>query len=384
MNQLNARGGLWDGRKVAVFAADDQADAANAKAVARQVIAKRIGFVIGPYNSSVGIENLPLYRRAKVLPLWMTSRDETAGVGATVQPMNTQIAPIEQRYVKGLGARRVAMLVDDTPNGAFTKGMAERLQAALERDGASVTWSSVLEATDPGATASYYADRVADALKSNPDLVYVSTYFPAGIQIAKALTASGSSPQCLMGLANVDNGFVATATLAEAQRCVFSGVPAATEMPSAKTYVRQYRATFSKTPGVWARLPTTPPGFSSQRSTGPRATALQPSSVSSERPRATGEPPADHDRPEGRLPDERSRQHPSGRQPETVRNREVAALTSRRAGALRGQLPALLRARPGGNHHRASGADQLTSQVRCRLLTLSGVEECAVTFRQDR
>jgi ABC-type branched-subunit amino acid transport system substrate-binding protein len=251
VNRLNARGGLWDGRKVAVFAADDKADAANAKAVARHVIAKGIDFLIGPYNSSVGIENLPLYRRAKVLPLWMTSRDETAGVGATVQPMNTQIAPIEQRYVKGLGARRVAMLVDDTPNGAFTKGMADRLRAALERDGASVTWTSVLEATDPGATDSYYADRVVDALKSNPDLVYVSTYFPAGIQIAKALTASGSRPRCLMGLANVDNGFVAKTTLAEAQRCFFSGVPGATEMPSARTYVRKYRAKFGRKPGVW-------------------------------------------------------------------------------------------------------------------------------------
>ncbi|MGN6432070.1 MAG: branched-chain amino acid ABC transporter substrate-binding protein [Gaiellaceae bacterium] len=251
VKQLNARGGLWDGRKVAVFGANDKADAANAKAVARQVIAKGIRFVIGPYNSSVGLENLPVYRRAKVLPLWMTSRDETAGVGATTQPMNTQIAPIEQRYVKRLGARRVAMLVDDTPNGAFTKGMADRLRAALQRQGASVTWTSVLEATDPGATGSYYADRVAMALKSKPDLVYVSTYFPAGAQIAKALAASGTTPRCLMGLANVDNGFVAQTTLAEAQRCVFSGVPAANQMPSAKTYVRQYRATFRKTPGVW-------------------------------------------------------------------------------------------------------------------------------------
>src|SRR5206468_8143284 len=115
-------------------------------------------------------------------------------------------------------------LVDDTPNGAFTKGMAERLRAALKRHGAFVTWTSVLEATDPGATGSYYAGRVAAALKSSPDLVYVSTYFPAGIQIAKALTASGRRPRCLMGLANVDNGFVAKTTLAEAQRCVFSGV----------------------------------------------------------------------------------------------------------------------------------------------------------------
>ena len=251
VNQLNAHGGLWDGRKVAVFAADDKADAANAKAVARRVIARGIRFVIGPYNSSVGIANLAVYRRSHVLPLWMTSRDETAGVGATVQPMNTQIAPVEERYVRTVPAKRVAMLVDDTANGAFTKGMANRLRRALVRGGASVTWTSVLEATDPGATGRYYADRVAEALKSTPDLLYVSTYFPAGTQIAKALAASGTTPHCLMGLANVDNGFVANTTLAEAQRCVFSGVPAATEMPSAKRYVRQYRAAFRKNPSVW-------------------------------------------------------------------------------------------------------------------------------------
>src|SRR5215212_536324 len=109
VNQLNARGGLWDGRKVAVFAADDKADAAKAKAVARRVIARGIGFVIGPYNSSVGIANLALYRRSHVVPLWMTSRDETAGVGATVQPMNTQIAPVEERYVRRVRAKRVAL-----------------------------------------------------------------------------------------------------------------------------------------------------------------------------------------------------------------------------------------------------------------------------------
>jgi branched-chain amino acid transport system substrate-binding protein len=251
VQQLNADGGLWDGRKVAILPADDKGDAANAKAVARQVIAQGARFVIGPYNSSVGISNLALYRRSHVLPLWMTSRDETAGLGATVQPMNSQIAPIEERYVKLVGAKQVAMLVDDTPNGAFTKGMADRLRAALERDGASVTWTSVHETTDSSSTSEYYASQVAHALASKPDLVYVSTYFPEGIEVTKALAASGITPRCLMGLANVDNGFVAKTSLAEAQRCVFSGVPAATEMPSARTYVRQYRATFRKTPGVW-------------------------------------------------------------------------------------------------------------------------------------
>jgi branched-chain amino acid transport system substrate-binding protein len=249
--QLNAQGGLGNGQKVAVYAADDKGDAANARGVARRVVGKGIRFVIGPYNSSVGIANLPLYRREHVLPLWMTSRDETAGAGATVQPMNTQIAPVEERYLKQLGVRSVAMMVDDTANGAFTKGMADRLRAELERDGATVTWFSIRETTEPALPSGYYAAQVAKALASNAELVYVSTYFPEGVEIAKALAASGSTPPCLMGLANVDNGFLAATTLPEAQRCVFSGVPAATEMPSARTYVRQFRTMFGSRPGVW-------------------------------------------------------------------------------------------------------------------------------------
>ena len=121
VKQLDAPGGLWDGRKVVVVAADDKADAADAKAVARRVIAKGIHFLIGPYNSSVGLANLPLYRRHDVLPLWMTLLDATAGFGATVQPMNTQISPIEARYVESLGAKHVAMLVDETATARSPK-----------------------------------------------------------------------------------------------------------------------------------------------------------------------------------------------------------------------------------------------------------------------
>lgn len=251
VSQLNAHGGLWNGRKVALVRADDKGEASHAKAVALRVIAKGIHFVIGPYNSSVGLANLPLYRSHHVLPVWMTSEDKTDGVGATVQPMNSQIAPIEARYVEQLHAQHVAMLVDDTANGAFTKGMAKRLSAALVHDGASVSWTSIRETTAAGVSSAYYADEVSNALATKPDLVYVSTYFPEGVQIAKALAADGGTPPCLMGLANVDNAFVAKTTLSEAQRCDFSGVPAATEMPSAKTYVRQYRAAFGKKPSVW-------------------------------------------------------------------------------------------------------------------------------------
>ena len=114
VRQVNPHGGVL-GRRVTIHRADDKGDRANAKAVARRVIAAGIRFVIGPYNSSVGIENLQLYRRSGVLPLWNTSRDDTGDAGATVQPMNSQIAPVESRHVARIGATRVTMLVDDRP-----------------------------------------------------------------------------------------------------------------------------------------------------------------------------------------------------------------------------------------------------------------------------
>jgi branched-chain amino acid transport system substrate-binding protein len=143
------------------------------------------------------------------------------------------------------------MLVDDTANGAFTKGVASQLRSSLQKDGDEVTWISVHETTDPGVQQGYYANLVSQALATKPDFVYVSTYFPEGTEIAKALAAAGEAPPCLMGLANVDKGFLAKVTTGEAQRCVFTGVPAATEMPSAAKYVRKYRAAFGRNPGVW-------------------------------------------------------------------------------------------------------------------------------------
>jgi branched-chain amino acid transport system substrate-binding protein len=238
------------GRRIRIVRADDKGDRANAKRVARRVIKEKVAAVIGPYNSSVGIANLPIYLKHRVVPVHLTSTDDTRGEGITIQPKNSQIAPIEDVYVRATAAKKVTMLVDETPNGAFTVGMANRLQNRLTADGISVSRISIEELTDK-VTPGYYSSKVAEALAGHPDLVYVSTYFPEGVEIAKALAAAGSTPRCLMGLANVDPGFVSGAGLAPSQRCVFSGVPAAPQLPSAKRFVRRYRKVFKRDPGVW-------------------------------------------------------------------------------------------------------------------------------------
>ncbi len=242
VREVNARGGVL-GRRVEIVKVNDKADSAAAKTVANAAIAKGVVAVIGPYNSSVGILNLPLYVKAGVVPVQLTSTDDTTGLGVTVQPKNSQISPVEAGYVAAVGGvKRVAMLVDPS---AYTKGMADRMRSLLRKQGIAVTAVSFAE-----GKATYEA-QVAKALASDPDLVYVSSYYPEGSKIAKALQASGTSTRCLMGLANVDPAFVQQAGLAPSRACRFSGVPEAAQLPSAGRYVAAYRAAFKRNPGVW-------------------------------------------------------------------------------------------------------------------------------------
>ena len=241
--QANAKGGIM-GRKIRIVELDDQADPSKAAAMVTQAQKAGVVAVVGPYNSSVGIVNLPLYLKAGIVPVHMTSTNDTDGMGITVQPKNNQISPIEAGYAKSIGAKNVAMLVDSS---TYTQGMADRLASALRADGATVTSIPITEGKND------YSAEVAQALQGVPDLVYVSTYYPEGAKIAQRLALSKLPTKCLMGLANVDAAFVTEAGEIAAQRCVFSGVPEAAQMPGAKAaaYVAAYKKAFKKNPGVW-------------------------------------------------------------------------------------------------------------------------------------
>ena len=244
VDQVNAKGGVL-GRKVVLIKADDQANPDMALSVAQKVQAAGAVAVIGPYNSSVGVVNLPYYLTHSITPVQMTSTDDTTGEGVTVQPKNSQIAPVESDYVhsKFSGCPKVVMLVDPS---TYTQGMADRFGKAMVcGDGKPVTSIPITEGQ------ANYTSQVSQALALSPDLVYVSTYYPEGSKIATALTAANSKASCLMGLANVDAAFVTAAGIPASQRCVFSGVPAAAQLPTASSYVKAYKAKFNATPGVW-------------------------------------------------------------------------------------------------------------------------------------
>jgi branched-chain amino acid transport system substrate-binding protein len=239
--QVNARGGVL-GRTIKLVGVDDKADPALGAQAVQEAKAAGAVAVIGPYNSSVGLVNLSLYEEAGSGPLRMTSDNRTEGYGATLQPMNSQISPVEVDYISGLGIDSVAMLVDPS---AYTKSIASRTAKGLEKAGIKVTQTVI------PAGASDYSAEVGEALATGPDMVYSATYYPEGVLIAEELAQANTTATCFMNLANVDDAFVEEAGITTSRTCTFSGVPAAPQLPYAGDYVAAYRAEFDVNPDVW-------------------------------------------------------------------------------------------------------------------------------------
>ena len=241
VDQINASGGI-KGRKITLIKLDDKADPTLALSMVTAAQKAGAVAVVGPYNSSVGLINLPKYIAAGITPVQMTSTDQTTGMGVTIQPKNSQISPVEVAYITGQKVKKVAMLVDPSD---YTQGMADRTRTALTAAGISVTTTPITEGQVD------YSASVKAALATTPDLVYVSTYFPEGAKIATTLASANTTAQCFMGLANVDPAFVTAAGVTNSQRCKFSGVPAAAQLPTAKRFVVEFTKAFKTEPGVW-------------------------------------------------------------------------------------------------------------------------------------
>ena len=245
VEETNRAGGVL-GKPIVLVAADDAADPARALSVAAHVKANGAAAVIGPYNSSVGLLNLRQYLNDRIVPLHLTSSDDTSGLGVTVQPKNSQISPPEIAYIAAQAPTTVVLLVDPS---AYTANMASRLEDGLVTRGIT----PVRMTLTPGLAD--YSALVREALDLQPQLVYSSTYFPEGALVALALAseaAGGRDAACFMGLANQEPEFITLAGIGASRRCVFSGVPTPEQLPSAAAYVAAYAARFpGQAIGTW-------------------------------------------------------------------------------------------------------------------------------------
>jgi branched-chain amino acid transport system substrate-binding protein len=243
--KVNAEGGVG-GKKIEIVAIDDKGDADAGVAAAKAAVAKGLDAIVGPYNSGVGLKTLPIYIEAGLVPLRLTSSDETAGLGFTLQPMTSQIAPVAtEALVKDLKATSVALIVDPTTD--YTASAATAMATSLAAAGVTIT---ATETVTPGAAS--YTDAVTKVLATNPSAVYVVTYFPEAGLIAQAMLAANTTVKCLADYGAYDNGYISAAGIPAAQKCPVVGVPAPGDFPGSTSLVSAYTSQFNAAPGSWS------------------------------------------------------------------------------------------------------------------------------------
>jgi branched-chain amino acid transport system substrate-binding protein len=243
--QLNAENGIL-GRQVEIVAIDDAADPATGVKATKSAIADGLDGVVGPYNSGVGIETLPLYIEAGLVPVRLTSDASTNGLGFTLQPMTYQIAPVaSQALTDWLDAKTVAIAYDPTQN--YTVSVSKALKGSLEEAGVTVT---AYEKVQPGKQS--YTDVVDKLAAAKPDVIYAAVYFPEGGLIAKEMREGQVESQCIADYGSYDTGFVETAGVAAARACPVVGVPAPQDFAGAAARVGEYEDEFEQAPGTWS------------------------------------------------------------------------------------------------------------------------------------
>ena len=243
VDQINAAGGI-DGVKLTLVKVNDKATAAAGLVAARKAIAAHAFAVVGPYNSAVGVVNLPVYKKAGLPIVRLTSAVKTEGFGVTTQPMDTQVAPVEINEITNvLHAAHPAIIYDTS---TFTAGVAKQVRAGLAKAGTpAVAFVPVKEG------ASNFASAVSKAAAAHPDLLYISAYGRDAGVIAKEASTMNAGRCFVEGLAAQGPDFVSNATQPVASTCLSSGVPTAEQFTGAAQYVSAYQSMFNTAPGTW-------------------------------------------------------------------------------------------------------------------------------------
>ena len=243
VNQINAAGGI-DGVQLRLLKLDDKATFLGGLSAARKALASGAFAVIGPFNSSVGVTNLHIYKKAGLPIVRLTSSVKTEGFGVTTQPMDSQVAPVEiQEITKVLHAQRPAMIYDTS---TYTAGIAQQVKAGLAKVG-----DPVVAFVPVVSGAAKYTAALRKVGSAHPDLLYIAAYGTDAGNIAKEASTMAGTGRCFVDLAAQGPAFVTAAGQTVAAKCAASGVPGAQQFTGASQYVRDYQSNFHATPGTW-------------------------------------------------------------------------------------------------------------------------------------
>lgn len=176
VDEWNAKGGVFGGRKVKLIFEDDKGDATEGAIVYTKLIEQdRVTAIVGTVMSKVSLAGAPIAQAAKVPMISPTSTNEKVTLvgdyifrACFIDPFQGLIGATFS--YKDLKARSAATVFDASND--YSKGLAENFRATFEKLGGKVV---AYEGHPAGATD--FRAQLTKALQSKPDVLYLPDYY---------------------------------------------------------------------------------------------------------------------------------------------------------------------------------------------------------------
>jgi len=174
-DEVNAAGGVL-GRKIELVVEDDETNPEAAVRAAHKLIdVDKVPVIMGTWASAVTTAVAPVCWESKTFLTTVSGADSITllphqGYLIRTQP-NTQLqATKHAEFIAGLGMKQVYLMSIQAP---FSLPMQKRMDEVLAKNGSKLAGSLIYE-----KDKTTYRSEIDQALRANPDLIYINGYAP--------------------------------------------------------------------------------------------------------------------------------------------------------------------------------------------------------------
>jgi len=184
IDEVNKAGGVL-GRQIETIVEDDQTNPEAAVRAARKLIeVNKVPVIMGTWASAVTSAVAPVCWESKTFLCTVSGADSITqlphqGYIIRTQPNSKLQAYAHGEFIAGMGKKKLAVIGIQAPFALATK---EHLDAVLKTKGGSVVAHIIYEKDKPT-----YRSEVDQALRSDPDFLYLNGYAPDTVVVLRDL-----------------------------------------------------------------------------------------------------------------------------------------------------------------------------------------------------
>jgi branched-chain amino acid transport system substrate-binding protein len=250
IDEINAKGGVLDGRKLKLDVEDGACDPTQAAAAANKAVSNGAVVSVGGYCSGATLPTLPIFNSAGIPMIIPAANSEDLVTQKLpnvflINGTGVQQAAAALKFMKKDGVASVA-LVDD--NTSYSKDITAETKKDAEADGSV----KVALATSVTAGESDYSSVVNQIMSVKPDMLYWTGYYQEGGLIINQLKAAGYTGKIMVADGSVDPSLVKIAGGTNADGVFATMTQTPDTIKGAESWIADYKKKFGSDPGPYS------------------------------------------------------------------------------------------------------------------------------------